>query len=464
MKRLVWIWSVVLTASIAALAPTAPALTSSAGADGVRYKDEVFSSVDVTSDVFYKQPLDYAGNPVDLTLDVYEPTGDTETERPLFIWIHGGSFAYGDKADPMDVDIATRLAKRGFVVASINYRLRPLPVCACNFLDNPEALSAIGQAYMDGTSAVTFLRAHAADYGIDTDRIIIGGASAGAVTALNVAYFPQRWKGQGAVGDPVHVDGVVSIAGMTLPGYIEAGEAPLFMAHGTIDTTVPYQGGVDTCNAAIAKGIHCTLASYPTDHFQLVDYLDDIVTRGTDDLYSTVISPPPSVTSLTPNTGTGAGGTVVTINGSHLEGTTSVKFGNTPATSFTVVSPTQVTAVAPPSATGLFNVYVTTPDGTGATSYRTWFAYTTPGPPVVTTLNPRSSPAPGGTTITISGRGFTAATAVTFGSVPAASYTVVSDSKITAVTPASASGIVNVWVSTPVGQSTSGLPSWHRFV
>ena len=65
----------------------------------------------------------------------------------------------------------------------------------------------------------------------------------------------------------------------------------------------------------------------------------------------------------------------------------------------------------------------------------------------------RSGPAAGGTAVTLSGRGFTNATAVRFGTVPAASYTVVSDAQITAVAPASTPHIPNISVTPTVGVS-----------
>jgi hypothetical protein len=316
---------------------------------------------------------------------------------------------------------------------------------------------------MDGRESVNFLRTNAAAYGIDPDRIIIGGASAGGVTALNVAYWPQRWKGQGTESDPYHVDAVVSIAGMTLPGYLEPGEPPLFMAHGTLDTTVPYSGAVDVCDAAIAKGIHCELESYPAHHSDLVAFLDEIVDGGTADLYETTLFPRPSISGTAPGAGPGAGGTVVNLTGDHFTGATAVRFGGAPATSFTVVDDEHLTAVSPPSATGLYNVFVETPNGISATSTKTWFFYNTPGPPVVTSPSPRTGPAGGGNTVTVLGRGFTGATGVVFGPTPAASFTVVNDGKITAVAPASPAGLVNVVVTTPLGVSPSGIAAWYRF-
>jgi len=73
---------------------------------------------------------------------------------------------------------------------------------------------------------------------------------------------------------------------------------------------------------------------------------------------------PPTITGVTPNIGPTTGGTVVTITGTNFTGATAVTFGTSAASSFTVVSDTQVTATAPPGSAGSIDVSVTTPGGT----------------------------------------------------------------------------------------------------
>ena len=154
------------------------------GAAPVRYRDPVFSNVTVTNDITYGTATNLSNQPVTLKLDMYAPTGDTVTERPAIVWVHGGSFCCGDRTSGELVDEATTFAKAGFVNVSIEYRLES-PGCTGN---QSNCVLAIQEAAADAQTAVRFLRTNAATYGIDTDRIAIGGSSAGAITALNVAY------------------------------------------------------------------------------------------------------------------------------------------------------------------------------------------------------------------------------------------------------------------------------------
>ena len=122
----------------------------------------------------------------------------------------------------------------------------------------------------------------------------------------------------------------------------------------------------------------------------------------------------PSVTSINTTAGPQAGGTAVTITGTNLTGGTVVDFGTTPATNVVIVSSTQITATSP-AGSGTVNVTVTGPGGTSATLSADQFTYLPP--PTVTSLNPKTGPLAGGTSVTITGPDFTGATAVDFGSL-----------------------------------------------
>jgi hypothetical protein len=162
---------------------------------------------------------------------------------------------------------------------------------------------------------------------------------------------------------------------------------------------------------------------------------------------------PPTVTSINPSSGPTTGGTVVIITGANFTGATAVEFGTTSAT-FLVDNAAQITAVSPPG-TGTVDVTVTTPVGTSATSSFDQFTYFPP--PTVTSVMPSTGPTTGGTSVTITGTNFTGATAVNFGITPATSFTVNSDTSISAVSPAGVPGTVDITVTTPFGTSTITL-------
>ena len=167
-----------------------------------RYLDEVFTDVEVTSDVLYGVNatvlfLAQAGEtvPVPLTMDVYEPAGDTEDARPVVLVFHTGNFLpnvlngqiSGTKTDSSVVEICTQLARRGYVAASVDYRLGWNPLATTQ----PErALGLIQAAYrglQDGRNAIRYFRADAAttnEYRVDTDKITVFGVGTGGYLTL----------------------------------------------------------------------------------------------------------------------------------------------------------------------------------------------------------------------------------------------------------------------------------------
>ncbi|MDQ0935157.1 IPT/TIG domain-containing protein [Streptomyces turgidiscabies] len=168
----------------------------------------------------------------------------------------------------------------------------------------------------------------------------------------------------------------------------------------------------------------------------------------------------PLLSSLSPSQGPAAGGTTVTLTGTNLTGATAVRFNGTAATSFTVDSATQITAVAPAHAAGAAAVTVTTP---GGTSNPLTFTYLSLAAPSVTGLSPAQGPVTGGTTLTLTGTDFTGATAVRFNGTAATSFTVNSTTQITAVAPAHAAGAAAVTVTTPGGTSNPDNPNAYFY-
>ena len=163
----------------------------------------------------------------------------------------------------------------------------------------------------------------------------------------------------------------------------------------------------------------------------------------------------PAVTSVSPSSGIDSGGTSVTISGSGFTGATAVTFGSKLANGYTVDSDTEITATSPNSDNGTVDVTVTTPDGTSPITSSDQFTFDPA--PTVTAASPDVGPVAGGTTVTITGTGFTGATRVLFGQTAATSFTVDSDTQITATAPAEPAGGASIVVVTPIGSSENSI-------
>jgi gliding motility-associated-like protein len=164
-------------------------------------------------------------------------------------------------------------------------------------------------------------------------------------------------------------------------------------------------------------------------------------------------NPSPSITSFTPTT-SGATTSVV-ISGSGFTGATAVSFGGTAATSFTVNSNTQITAVVGAGASG--SVSVTTP-GTLATN-ATLAGFTYAPAPTISYFSPIRANA--GTTVTIKGTNLSTTSAVSFGGIAAYSFTVVDNNTVTAILRNGATGSVSLTTSggtTSLAGFTYGIP------
>jgi hypothetical protein len=174
--------------------------------------------------------------------------------------------------------------------------------------------------------------------------------------------------------------------------------------------------------------------------------------------------PPPTVTGVSPNSGTALGGTTVTITGTGFTNAVYVSFGGYAAQSFTVNSDTSITAVAP--ATYYDETVDVTVQGSSfawsATSAADQFTYAD-APPTVTGVSPNTGSTAGGETVTISGSGFTSAGAVYFGGVEATSFTVNGDGSITAVAPPGTAGTVDVTVANFGGTSAISAPDQFTY-
>jgi dipeptidyl aminopeptidase/acylaminoacyl peptidase len=220
----------------------------------LRYRDPVFSAVTTTTDLTYGSAPGADGNPETLKLDLYQPSGDTAAKRPALVWVHGGGFTMGDKSSGRAR--ATFFAKLGYVAVSINYRLLSPDGCGGNPNPTPVCQNAALEAQHDAQAAVRWLRANAATYRIDPDRIAMAGASAGAVTSVLAATHSEDPGSSGNPGYPSNIRAAVSVSGgMPTNELIDAGDAPTLFIHGTEDNVVPFAWAVQNAAAMYNLGI-----------------------------------------------------------------------------------------------------------------------------------------------------------------------------------------------------------------
>jgi acetyl esterase/lipase len=264
------------------------------GPGPLRYRDQIFSAVTKTADLPYATPTNrQTGQPITVYADVYTPTGDTVTRRPAVIWVHGGAFTTGTRTSSEIVDEATTFARKGYVSVAISYRLSPTGCWTAG--PTAECLAAIADAQTDAQTAVRWLRANAATYGVDTTRIAIGGSSAGAITALNVGYTGDTPASGPLPGYSSRVQASVALSGASFSAGMSAGDPPSLLLHGTNDYLVPYQWAEETVNEARADGLVSWLVTFPgAGHVPYTEDRTQILDATTNFLYSELALTPKS--------------------------------------------------------------------------------------------------------------------------------------------------------------------------
>lgn len=203
--------------------------------------DKVFRLVDAINEV-----------PLDLHLDIFRPVNDTMTKHPLVMLVHGGAFYFGSKDDKSITRWCRHLASLGYVTASIDYRI--------GFLPNMSSIGRAGyRAVQDAHAAMRYLVSHQEEYGIDTSMIFVGGASAGAITVLNLAFMTNETRPSytrkgflrpelgdidtcgNAIKADFHIKGLVDMWGaMPDTAALRGHNIPILAFHGDADNIVPY--------------------------------------------------------------------------------------------------------------------------------------------------------------------------------------------------------------------------------
>lgn len=160
-------------------------------------------SYDSLLNVTYGNAINFNGGTDTLKMDIYTPICDDSlmiSRRPLMMIIHGGAFLAGDKSDVSITNMCKQFAKRGYVTASISYRLGMIsddnqwscnyPNYSCVFAtDSAEWYRALYRGIQDGKGALRYLINRNQTYRIDTNNVFVVGESAGALISLGIAFL-----------------------------------------------------------------------------------------------------------------------------------------------------------------------------------------------------------------------------------------------------------------------------------
>jgi len=237
--------------------------------------------VNITEDIIYAEGLSHddwnSSNTTALPLymDSYVPENNSQN-RPLLMLIHGGAFVGGSKQQDAIVDMANYYASRGFVVFSIDYRLRDhmgtipqawIDATSVGTPSNLDQTFAMYPAHRDAKAALRWIMANAQNYHINKDYITVGGGSAGAITSIGIGVselgdykdeisssedntlsttnLSQTYEVQTILdfwGSTVSIEILESIYGHQR---FDSNDPALFIAHGTEDPTVPFSRAED---------------------------------------------------------------------------------------------------------------------------------------------------------------------------------------------------------------------------
>ena len=208
-----------------------------------RFIDPIFDSISSKTYTYSIKGKDT------LKLDIYEPENDSLTKRPLFVIVHGGGFNSGTRDVNSLVNLAENVAKKGYVVTSIDYRLLTKgEYFSCN-LPVKKKLKVYSNAADDLLSALEYIIKYKTNFRIDESKIVILGISAGAETALNIIYNRELVIKNLDRYAAIKPAAVISISGALLNADIINNGVPGIFYHGELDKIVPYSKGAHhTCD------------------------------------------------------------------------------------------------------------------------------------------------------------------------------------------------------------------------
>lgn len=188
--------------------------------------------------------------PKTLRCDIYQPSGDADTLRPLVVTLFGGGFVLGSRNYADMKLFCRRFAQHGYVAASIDYRL-----IALRRTSSANLLRAGYMGAQDLCSALRYFKDNYRAYGIDTSRIFLLGNSAGSTIILHALYLdeherPQETRTPTELGPLMGHEARSTTAAVVQWGCVFAPQiidslapVPLCLIHGTKDRLVPYDSG-----------------------------------------------------------------------------------------------------------------------------------------------------------------------------------------------------------------------------
>lgn len=225
-----------------------------------RFSENAFfdsSEIRIDSNVSFATVKNYFTNAVTtLKMDVFYPDKnlDSLSSRPFILLIHGGAFLAGNRTE-MNYK-CMELARRGFVTATMDYRLGWscsgtdfLSICvACGSL-NSKLQTATYCAVQDAKAAMRYINANATTYDIDTSKLFIGGESAGSITALHTTFWTQA-EANVFIPTAVSQVGLLDTSGNQLPGNYTIKGVINFCGAVTKDSIVLNKGNIPVINFA----------------------------------------------------------------------------------------------------------------------------------------------------------------------------------------------------------------------
>lgn len=224
---------------------------------------------EIRSDVVYGEGAVRSGAAVkELEADVFLPKGLDGFRKAAILFVHGGGFRTGSRRNYHEE--CRYFARKGFVTVAIDYRKRgddpPIPPREpVNFAAYPYARAAL----VDTKTALRWLHARAADFGIDPERIFMHGTSAGAIAALGAAVTGARTFADDFPGRPIppsnwpgssfRTRGIVDVCGglYGLVDSLDADDPPILVYHGTQDRTVSFRHALAIRDRCRDVGLPC---------------------------------------------------------------------------------------------------------------------------------------------------------------------------------------------------------------